>query len=166
MDRILVFHDNIILKTLPEVCEKVGMTFTSIPNCLTPQNEWDSINCKVFGKSFFAHFDLQQMPGCCAVLVLSYVKVRPWTLDNFDALVQLVEEGAHEAGFGSLMMSQVVPAYTKSEWDEEPWIKCLKRSWVASDPFRNAKSGNLCVYLTKDLKQSHKVRGMERRAHA
>jgi len=79
----------------------------------------------------------------------------------FNHVLELIEQAAHEAGFGSVMMTQVVPAYSKMFWKQEAWIKCLDRKWIASPAFRNAKSGNLVVYLTKDLEQKGKRQGLE-----
>ena len=59
-------------------------------------------------------------------------------------------------------MTQVVPAYTEYMWKKEPWHQVLSRGWRRSDPFRNAKSGNLVVYLIKDLEQPAKREGLER----
>lgn len=164
MRRVSVFHDNIILHTLHELSQDRGFELWSSPEVLDRLNEWDPIKCRIETKYFDAGFDLQQCPGCCAVLILSYIKVRPYSQEHFNQVVEIVEDAAKLAGFGSVLMTQVVPAYSKMLWKDEPWIKCLDRGWVASEPFRNGKSGNLCVYLTKDLKQPGKVKGLEERA--
>lgn len=157
-----VFHDNLILETMREIAQERGYKFKSIPEVLKGFNEWNSVNCAMFTKEFYVMFDVQQMPGCCAVLALSYVKPEPRTVENFDTVVQFVEEAAYRASFGSVVMTQVVPAYSKMLWKEQLWIKCLDREWVASPPFCNAKSGNLVTYLTRDLGQKGQVEGFER----
>jgi hypothetical protein len=154
-------HPNLILITLHELAEEQGFRFTSRPDQLHGFNEWNKIGCRIESENLGADFELQQMPGCCAVLTLSYLNVGPYTKENFDYIVKIIEDATFNAGFGSLVMTQVVPAFTKSTWKNEPWILCLDRGWVASDPFRNAKSGNLVVYLTQDMKQKGKRAGME-----
>ncbi len=160
-ERSLVGHPNLILETLREILEERGFDFKSTPKELHGFNEWNIVHCEIHHKDLWAGFDLQQCPGCCAVLVISYVKTDPWSFGAFNHVLELIEQAAHEAGFGSVMMTQVVPAYSKMFWKQEAWIKCLERKWVASPAFRNAKSGNLVVYLTKDLEQKGKKQGLE-----
>ena len=157
----LVGHPNLILETLKDVLDEKGFHFRSTPKELHGGNEWNSIHCAIDSKELGANFDLQQCPGCCAVLTVSYVRVDPWSFESFNYVLELIEEAAFKAGFGSVMMTQVVPAYSKMLWKQEAWIKCLDRKWVASPAFRNAKSGNLVVYLTKDLEQKGKKQGLE-----
>lgn len=164
MRRVSVFHDNIILHSMKELSEAQGFEFESYPEELDRTIEWDKIGCAVSTTDFDAHFELQQCPGCCAVLILSYIKVCPYSKEHFDQVVEIVEEAARLAGFGSVMMTQIVPAYSRILWKDEPWINRLDQGWRSSEAFRNAKSGNLCVYLTKDLKQPGKVKGLEERA--
>jgi hypothetical protein len=160
---LAVLHPNLILQTLQEVADEQGLEFNSVPQNLAEVGDWKQILVRLVGKDFRADFDVQQMPGCCAVLILSYLHCMPETQDIFDQVVQLVEDATFRAGYGSLMMAQVVPAYTRSTWKDQPWIECLAfhRGWTVSDPFRNAKSGNLVVYLTKDMKHKAKVAGFE-----
>ena len=162
MESVMVFHDNKILEAMHKLAIEKGFTFSSSPQHLNLDNEWDSVDSFIELEDIHASFQIQQMPGCCAVLTLSYVNVAPWSYDNFDTIVKLVEEAAFAAGFGSIVMTQVVPAYTGYMWKNEPWHQVLSRGWRRSDPFRNAKSGNLVVYLTKDLEQPAKREGLER----
>lgn len=157
-----VDHPNYILETLAEIAQEKGYEFESQPDYKEGNfNDWNAMYCRLHTPQTHVDFQLQQMPGCCAVLVLSYVKPRPYSQENFDAIVSLVEEAAKDAGFGSVAMTQCVPAFSKMLWDKEPWIKTLDRGWIASEAFINAKSGNKVVYLTKDLKQNHKIKGLE-----
>lgn len=156
-----VFHPNLIIDTLREIAEEKTGYFKSIPPEVHGFSEWGDIGCTLETMAFQANFQLQQMPGCCAVLVLSYVKLYPHTQENFVKLLDIIEDAGFRAGFGSIMMTQVVPNYSKMFWDKELWIKCLDKGWKSSDPFRNAKSGNLVVYLTKDLGHKGKVKGLE-----
>jgi len=156
-----VGHPNLILETLKDTLTERGFEFESIPKELHAGNEWNSIHCKIGSDNLAGGFDLQQCPGCCAVLIVSYVRLDPWNFGAFDYVLKLIEEAAFNAGFGSVMMTQVVPAYSKMFWERECWIKCLDREWVVSPAFRNAKSGNLVVYLTKDLEQAGKKAGLE-----
>lgn len=162
-DRILVDHPNIILETMKNLEGKHGFIFTSQPESFKHHSEWGMVECDLESDEFQSSFNLQQMPGCCAVLVVSYVKVWPLTQARFDRVLQLIEEAAKEAGFGSVAMTQVVPKFSPMFWQEEPWILCIepKRGWLYSKPFVNAKSGNAVVYLTKDLKQPGKRAGLE-----
>jgi hypothetical protein len=160
--RISIFHDNLILETARELAQERGIKFRSAPENFVNTSEWGPVEAAIATDEMYATFLIQQMPGCCAVLTLSYIRPNPRTQETVDYVIQFVEEAAEAAGFGSVVMTQVVPAFTKYMWKHEPWIKCLDRKWKVSDPFRNAKSGNLCIYLTKDLKQPNKRQGLER----
>jgi len=144
-----IAHPNLILETLPQICRLKDWQFTSIPKVLWDKNEWDTIYCEVQAPKFRSSFELQQMPGCCAVLIACFIKPDPYTHDNFDEVLKVIEMASYEAGFGSLLMAQVV-------YDDAIWSVCLKRDWIMSDKFVNAKSGNRVVYLTKNLEQKNK----------
>jgi hypothetical protein len=162
--RILVGHPNIILETMLEVAQKEGFTFESdLDSYIGEDIGWAEVHGHLYGKEDIkkARFQLNQCPGCCAILVVSYVVVYPWTQNNFDKVIQIIEAAAFEAGFGSVMQTQTVPAYSKMFWKQEPWIMCLERGWKASEAFMNAKSGNLVTYLTKSLDQKGKKDGLE-----
>lgn len=154
MPRELVRHDNLILETLPEVCQKKGWKFYSRPKRLRGMNEWDNINCGISTPKFNSTFQLQQMPGCCAVLIASFIDPEPYTPENFDEVLKMIEEANYEAGFGSLLMAQVVTR-------KAIWSICLGRGWYKSDEFINAKSGNSVVYLHKNMNQRGKRNGFE-----
>jgi hypothetical protein len=160
--RRLIGHSNIILETLSEVAEREGFKLHSdLP--IGRDIGWDEAQVRLESEDLYVGFQLNQCPGCCAILIMSYVNMDHFTQGNFDYVLQMVEEAAFEAGFGSLMQTQVVPAYTPSTWRREPWIMCLDkgRGWAASPAFMNAKSGHLCVYLTKDLGHKRKMNGLE-----
>lgn len=158
MPRAMVGHPNLILETLPEVCGKLDWEFKSNPKALWGNNEWDSIHCFVGAKKFNAHFELQQMPGCCAVLIGSYIYPEPELPIHFNELIGTITEAAYEAGFGSMMLSQVL---RYNDPRKHIWGGLINKSWEMSKPFINAKSGNQVVYLTKNLRQIGKVRGLE-----
>src|SRR6266705_1486010 len=103
-----VAHPNHILETLKEVCEEYSLKLTTFPKECNLQNEWESFLCQLKSPKLFIAFHIQQHPGCCAILDLSYVHVDPHTYGNFDHAVQLVEEAASRAEFGAVMMTQVV----------------------------------------------------------
>ena len=159
----LVAHPNFILKTMRDVSKDEGFKFISHPKDFDCFTEWDDANCGINTKEYEARFHLRQMPGCCAVLIIHYVEVRPYSQEIFDQVLQYIEEGAYRAGFGSVMMAQVVRADEDMPdcWDFEPWFYCIGRGWEYDAPFLNAKSGNLVVYLTKDLKQPGRMPGLE-----
>jgi hypothetical protein len=161
MPRYEFFHQNIILDTLKEQGTKDQFEVYTKPFQMEGYDEWNKAEVWVDGKDLNASFDVQQMPGCCAVLVLSYIKVNPFTYESVDRVIKFVEAAAKEAGFGSVVMTQVVPAFSKMLWKNEPWIKCLDRGWQPSKGFINAKSGNIVTYLTKDLAQPGKRKGLE-----
>jgi len=155
----MVGHPNLILETLPEEVEKRGWKMASQPKYLWGENEWNKVFCRVAGPKFHATFEVQQMPGCCAVLIASYIDPEPRTQETFRVVIDAIRDAAYEAGFGSLMLSQVI-------WADVPakkalWSSCLDMGFEMSRPFINAKSGNKVVYLTKDLGQKGKVAGME-----
>ena len=159
MPRSFVGHPNLIVETLEEVCAAYNYEFASNPNKLWGNNEWNRINCQIKAPKFKAHFEVQQMPGCCAVLIASYLDPKPYTQNNFVTLVGTIGNAAYEAGFGSMMLSQVVRPRTKPK--EHIWGPLLDMGWVMSEPFINAKSGNQVVYLTVNLAQKGKREGLE-----
>jgi hypothetical protein len=154
MKRQLVGHPNIILTTLAEACVLRNWEFSSDPEEMDDKKEWDNIWCKVWNKEFFGAFQVQQMPGCCAVLIVHHLRTDPDTREIFDTVLKMIEEAAFEAGFGSVMMAQVTFIDRKNQpvFKREPWAFCVGR-WDMSVPFINAKSGNPVVYLTKNLGQ-------------
>lgn len=154
-------HPNLIIETLKDLGKDQAIEVYTNPREMSPAFEWRSISVGIEHKDFAAEFDVQQMPGCCAVLVLSYIKANPFNQDTVDRVISFVEAAAKEAGFGSVVMTQVVPAFSRMLWKREPWIKCLDRGWEHSKGFINAKSGNIVVYLTKDLQQPGKKKGLE-----
>lgn len=159
MPRSMVGHPNLILETLPEEVEKRGWTIKHRPERLYGHNEWESVEVRVHAPKFRASFQLQQMPGCCAVLIASYIDPEPRVPSTFRTMLEAIINAAYEAGFGSLMLSQVLSN------DRPPhkmlWGPALDMGFVMSEPFINAKSGNKVVYLTKNLGQKGKVAGLE-----
>lgn len=164
--RFALAHPNIIIETMKELGNKQGLEVYTTPRHMDGFNEWNTVNVELISEDIHAGFDVQQMPGCCAVLVLSYIKAEPFTLETVDTVIKFVEESARDAGFGSVVMTQVVPAFSKFLWKKQPWIKCLDRGWQHSKGFINAKSGNIVTYLMKDLGQKGKKPGMEIRVKA
>lgn len=158
MPREMVGHPNLILETLPEICERDGWEFKSSPKRLYGSNEWNSVYCQIYDKDFRATFQLQQMPGCCAVLTASYIDPEPREPKYFTKAVEAIREAAYEAGFGSLVLTQVL-CYNRME--KHLWGPLLDMNWDISKPFVNAKSGNKVVYLTKNLGQIEKRPGLE-----
>lgn len=146
-------HPNIVHVTLPEVGEEMGFK----TELRRGYSDWDVMHGRVKGEQFSATFELQQMPGCCAVLIASHIDPNPYNQETFNDTVKLIERTAHEAGFGSLMLSQV----RKTHIEKEPWYLLLRRGYLLSKPFVNAKSGNEVSYITKDLKQEGKRNGLE-----
>lgn len=160
--RLIIDHANHITEMLHDIAQRDGYEFKSWPDD-SLGNDWKPIECALAGKEFAVRFMVQQMPGCCAILVLSYIRVNPYSQENFDKVVQIVEEAAKDAAFGSVAMTQVVPNFSQMFWKEEPWIKCLDRNWKAGQVFRNGKSGNIVTYLLKDLEQKEQKEGFETR---
>jgi len=122
-------------------------------------NEWDGIHARVEGKGFYSSFALQQMPGCCAVLTASYIDPEPYKPDEFRKVVQAIAEATRRAGFGSLILTQVIKM--NIPLNKHVWFSIMGDGFEMSEPFINAKSGNSVVYLTKDLEQDGKIAGME-----
>jgi len=159
MPRSMVGHPNLILETLPDECTKRGWEMASQPKALWGENEWHKVFVRVRAPKFYASFELQQMPGCCAVLIASYIDPQPRNQRSFDVVINTIKDAAYEAGFGSLMLSQVLHEDIPPR--KALWGNCLNDGWEMSKPFVNAKSGNKVVYLTKDLGQKGKVAGLE-----
>jgi hypothetical protein len=152
-------HDNIILETLAEMAKERKWDFKSKPDGFHGGNEWDDAYCALESERFFCRFAVQQMPGCCAALILHHVAPEPYSRKVFDEVLVAIEEATKEAGFGSLQMAQVIG---KRGIEDEIWSNCIENGkWLMSKPFVNAKSGNDVVYLTKDMKQPGKVAGLE-----
>lgn len=111
-------------------------------------------------KAWGGHFQIQQMPGCCALMTLSYVYPDPFTQENFQKIADMVADRAREGAFAAILMTQVVPKDRKL--DGEPWRLCLKTGWKLQEPLVNGKSGNLVSILQRNLKQPGKLRGFEK----
>lgn len=154
-------HRNIIIGTLKDAADERGLEMQSLPDKdYGGPNDWAPINVELRRDGrFHASFLVQQMPGCCAVLTLSYVTPEPYMQPEFQSIVSLVEGAAREAGFGSLILTQV-PHKGKKASDEK-WGLLLENGYLMSKPFLNAKSGNYVVYLTKDLGHKAKIDGLE-----
>jgi hypothetical protein len=156
--RSFVGHPNLILETLREIADERGWLFGSNPKDFRAISEWDNAHCVFEDKNFRTRFEVQQMPGCCAVLIAHHVMPEPYSVSVFDESLEAIERAAFEAGFGSLMMAQVVGRRGPGV---ELWANCEAAGWLLSDPFINAKSGNEVVYLTKNLMQEGKREGLE-----
>ena len=159
-------HRNLIIQAMKDNQQRDGYECNCSPHEVNDATEWDAIQWFVKTDAIRASFQLQQMPGCCAVLVLSYVHTEPCSQEAIDLIIKIVEQAAYDAGFGSVLMTQVVLAYSKMLWAKEPWIRCLDRGWVYTPAFRNAKSGNLVTYLSKDMRQPHKRPELEQILYA
>ena len=160
-------HPNLFLETMHELVEEhgKGWKFHSNPAKLYGQGERDNILCSLTTPDYLAHFEVQQMPGCCAVLIIHHISTNPHLQRHVDAALSEIERGAYDAGFGSVLMAKVVNTPWRiidgeDQWKVELWIKCLERNWVPSDAFKNAKSGNWVIYLYKNLKQEVKREGL------
>src|SRR5213080_1310552 len=103
-----VGHPNLILETMPEVSKELGWKFWSRPGKLNMYYEWDGIHAGIEAEGFNAAFALQQMPGCCAVLTASYIDPVPYTSNTFRTVVGVIAEATRRAGFGSLILTQVI----------------------------------------------------------
>jgi len=146
--RSLAKHPNLITETLIEVCVEKGVAFAANPMVLSAFNEWDPIICKIKTKTCQAEFHLQQMPGCCAVMILYFLHPSPNTEKNFKEVLEIIEEATKRAAFGSLLMAQVIP--DKGIRDAN-WHLAMTMGYVLHPFFTNPKSGNKVVYLTKDM---------------
>lgn len=158
-------HRNIIRQTLQDVAVEnaIQVTFGFAGN--NGFDDWGQIHTTLrHDGKYYATFMMQQMPGCCAVLTLSYVQSDPDTRREFKNIVSLVEDAARRAGFGSLILTQV--PHKDRVAQDEPWGLLLKDGYEMSKPFLNAKSGNQVVYLTKDLGQEKKIAGLEQEVWA
>jgi hypothetical protein len=156
--RSLVGHPNLIVDTMNDIARDEGYEIETNPPHLWGQNEWDTVYVKLSDKKLQATFQVQQMPGCCAVLIASYFEIVPHTKETFNTVIGFLERANQEAGFGSLMLSQVL--YEKNG-RKHVWGGLLDEGWEMSKPFVNAKSGNQVVYLTKDMGQKGKRNGLE-----
>lgn len=113
-------------------------------------NDWGMMHVRFsVDEGFAGGFQLQQLPGCCAIMTLSYVQLREDTQENFSRIVKIVEDAARDGAFAMLMLSQVYHGNLKNE----PWGNLPKEGFKMSAPALNAKSFNNVVLLTKDLKQ-------------
>lgn len=129
--------------------------------------DWDSkqITLDVSHKGKWkpaANFMVQQVPGCCAIMTLSYVRYARQVAD-FAKVTHWVEQAAKQSAFGMLMLTQVVgrKQAKRKDYSLEPWFPLLEQGYVVSEPFMNAKSGNFVVTITKNLGQEVKMAGFE-----
>jgi hypothetical protein len=146
-------HPNFFLREMKNLAFADDFGFLSEPKDFTPLNEWEQAYCTIEVSGVRGTFQIQQMPGCCAVLVVFFVRPIEPTRENFLKILSKIEVAAKSAGFGSLLMAQVG---TEADWN---WM--FLAGWILSEPFTNAKSGNKVLYLTKDLGQPGKVSGLE-----
>lgn len=133
-----------------KLADEQGFWFSSDPGFFDGRNEWDRAICEIKDGNKGGVFQVQQMPGCCAVLTVFYVYPRPMVQEQFLVILNKIELAAKKAGFGSLLMAQT------GKLEDWLWL-----DWEISQPFMNAKSGNNVMYLTKDLNQPGKVKGLE-----
>jgi hypothetical protein len=122
-----------------------------------PKGDWDVKFAMIHFDDYEAQVQLQQMPGCCAIMTMSYLAPRPYSQKNFLRTVQLIEEAAKLSAFGSVCLTQVCHGHD----EKEPWALLLDNGYVKSPEFINAKSGNKVAYLTKDLGQTGQMDGFE-----
>lgn len=144
-------HPNFFLREMNKLSEEQGFRFSSDPKDFNALNEWDRAICEIKDGNKGGVFQVQQMPGCCAVLTVFYVYPRPMVQEQFIATLDKIELAAKKAGFGSLLMAQT------GKFEDWNWLD----GWEISESFINAKSGNGVMYLTKDLEQPGKVKGLE-----
>ena len=163
--RIVVDHANHILEHLRDVAAERGLKCFSWPDDLAYKADWreagvwlTKLNKKGEPEYDVAQFRLQQMPGCCAILTMSYVETKQNEMTMLQ-VVELVAEAAKLAAFGSLCLTQVLrrPQPKYNEW----YSLVTDGGFLMSEPFINAKSGNSVVYLTRDLGQARKMDGFE-----
>lgn len=145
-------HPNFFLREMNVLAHDEGFKFESTPKAFSPLNEWDDAFCEIDGVDG-GLFHAQQMPGCCAVLVVSHVYPKKMTQENFLKILERVEKAAKKAGFGSLLMAQT--------GQPENWEFLMNKGWDIDAPFVNAKSGNHVMYISKNLEQPGKVKGLE-----
>jgi hypothetical protein len=164
--RVIVDHANHIMEMLRDVADEKGLSIETQPDDLAFQHDWRAGHVTLHNKKWtLAHFQVQQMPGCCAIMTLSYVEYRDPKQLSFEGVVEIVEEAAKRAAFGSLVLTQVVRE--EISLAKHSWHKLVRdHEFVMSPPFINAKSGNKVVYLTKDLGQQGKMDGFETRVLA
>lgn len=130
--------------------------------------DWDNkhITLDVMHKETWtpaAYFAAQQLPGCCAIMILSYVRYARQVAD-FAKVTRWVEQASKRAAFGMLMLTQVVSRAQaeKKDYSLETWFPLLDEGYTVSEPFMNAKSGNFVVTITKNLGQDAKMAGFEK----
>lgn len=160
-------HANHILEKLRNVVRARNLYMDSNPRELLHVDDWGRTIVRIAAPLKnnklleIASFHLQQMPGCCAILTMSYVNTRPAMMSFADA-VEIVEDAAKRAAFGSIVLTQVINPRWKVEKHE--WYSLVdEREFLMSKPFINGKSGNQVVYLTKNLGQDDKMAGFEER---
>jgi hypothetical protein len=161
----VVDHANHILEYLREVAHERGLHVFSDPREVVYVDDWGNVhvwiaNSKEDGtpKREIAEFRLQQMPGCCAILTMSYVHTNPKYM-TFAGAVELVCEAAKRAAFGSVCLTQVV---NRERAEKCEWFSIVSYgSFKMSQWFINAKSGNRVVYLTRNLGQVGQMEGFE-----
>src|SRR5882757_10791931 len=97
MPRAMVGHPNLICETLPDEAKKLGYKMKTHPKALWGENEWNKVFCRVSAPKFRTTFEVQQMPGCCAVLIASYIDPQPYEHEPFMETIKLIERSAYEA---------------------------------------------------------------------
>jgi hypothetical protein len=148
---VTIDHRNHIVRELYNVVEPTDWEIDAKKSILET-NDWDSKQVELVKfdgnkGTPAARFQVQQLPGCCAVMTLSYVQYHA-KLSSFVEVTRIVEEAAKRAAFGSLMLTQVIGERYKAEnYDWFPLVR--DHGYEMSEPFLNGKSGNKVVYLSR-----------------
>lgn len=163
--RTVVDHANHILRELRNVVEGTKFSVYSNPKDLAYAHDWDGVYVSLTVRTAYnttkdvAVFQLQQMPGCCAIMTVSYLRVDNRVI-SFTETMEIIEKAAKRAAFGSIVMTQVV--FNDMKLKSHLWYPLVADlGYVMSKSFVNGKSGNDVVYLTKDLGQGAKMEGFE-----
>ncbi len=171
----VIDHANHILRELREVVKGTEFSVWSNPKDMAGGHDWDSVyvyltvpnkNKLAWNKKDLdvAVFQLQQMPGCCAIMTVSYLK-NDYRVISFVETMAIIENAAKRGAFGSIVMTQVIFA----DWPlkKHSWYPLVaKQGYLMSKPFVNGKSGNKIVYLIKNLGQDAKMNGFEEEVRA
>ena len=96
------------------------------------------------GQDPIAEFELEQMPGCCAIGITSYLVYTDEGARYLDFYNELREAIASRAKWGLLMATLVD--------DQNTQINQLRtRGWRLDDRVKNPKTGNVVNVLVKQL---------------
>lgn len=141
-------QEEIVKKISELIEEEVYISSPKIGEYPTNDTHTIIVSTKIPRKwdSEVVRFSLQQMPGCCGVLISYHTQVySSYQGKGINTFLQSIKEKiARENGYTSLLATTI-------EKNEAERHILEKNGWRAVDSFVNSRTGNRVIYYTKTL---------------